>query len=1008
MAQTKYFDYLSEIRSKKAVEPYGLTVGIGALFGYNVISYDGSNLLVYSDTEKNYRHNLTNERMVLTNPASACITPDGIISVETSEVLIPLILGAFSGNKEVAIFASHTYSKEEGGTPTTYRAYVNPDPNNNWYNKLKANTATMETWLELFNANLKRNSEVVVAMVTIKRVGNDHEVSKILNPYKYVWGVSEYVTLEQHESDIENLRQLIPTFELLKVGLTNKEISVKTRVNKNDTETPVTGDIISILDPGFTISRLGDAMELLMRLVFNFAGGIDLSKQIVVDFAAEMDYTIPVSIEPPFQTPIAFGWLTSSTENPETGKRVVQNTHAVYGSLNLTTNKFHLIMELFPIKGNQATVAANLLPKGDLTIRIPTMVQLSEMFNIQLGVTSQQGTTGTGDVSGAGRYRRGTIVNVNASPAIGSGFVGWYEGNTLLATDQAYRFEVTRSVNLTAMFNGSSTKVKVDVTVDPVGKATITGAGQYAVNTQCTLGCVPATGYGFEYWEMEGIKYTINPLTFGVSRSTTVKCKLTAPKRNVSLFSSPSGVFTLNGAGSYEVGTNVTIRATLANAGFRFVGWYKNSVSSSNLLSTNQNYSFTMQDADISILAYGEEKPVEPTYYTLYTNTQGSGIVQGGGQYSAGANATISAYPSSGYEFDYWSGDASGTNRITSVSMSGDKSVTAHFRYVGGGGPTTYTLSTYTNPAGSGSVSGGGSYVEGAQATITASPASGRTFTGWTGDKTGSSNPTTIVMNGNKSVTANFSGAAPSDQCKLTVNVVGGTYGYTNLDGVTTYPEGSVVSLSAYPNASGNIGVFDGWSGDASGTAKNIQVTMNRDKTITATFHKAETPPAGDELTTNAVPANGGTVTVTDGPSGYWTIKATPTAGWSFANWSGAIGGKVNPTTVLKEGKKKTVSATFVENPAGEEVLLSISGEPASPNNQARYKIEGYSEGLGSTSARVGKNATVTISVTQIPSGYKINGWTDQDGGRVNSGSPQFTYSPTKDTQLTAHWVLDN
>ena len=44
MGQIRYHDYLSEIRSKKASEAVAIPIGIGPLFGYNVIFYDGTTL----------------------------------------------------------------------------------------------------------------------------------------------------------------------------------------------------------------------------------------------------------------------------------------------------------------------------------------------------------------------------------------------------------------------------------------------------------------------------------------------------------------------------------------------------------------------------------------------------------------------------------------------------------------------------------------------------------------------------------------------------------------------------------------------------------------------------------------------------------------------------------------------------------------------------------------------------------------------------------------------------
>src|SRR3989337_905883 len=71
--------------------------------------------------------------------------------------------------------------------------------------------------------------------------------------------------------------------------------------------------------------------------------------------------------------------------------------------------------------------------------------------------------------------------------------------------------------------------------------------------------------------------------------------------------------------------------------------------------------------------------------------------------------------------------------------------------------PTQYTLTV--NTVGSGSVAlnpPGGVYNAGTQVTLPATPAAGWSFSGWSGDLTGSTNPATLTMNANKSVTATF------------------------------------------------------------------------------------------------------------------------------------------------------------------------------------------------------------------------------------------------------------
>ena len=88
----------------------------------------------------------------------------------------------------------------------------------------------------------------------------------------------------------------------------------------------------------------------------------------------------------------------------------------------------------------------------------------------------------------------------------------------------------------------------------------------------------------------------------------------------------------------------------------------------------------------------------------------------------------------------------------------------------------TYTLNLIVSPSGAGSTSpSGGQYESGVQVTVTANPASGYTFDYWSGDASGSSNATTIVMNSNMIVTAHFKAVdsePPPERGTLTVHFI--------------------------------------------------------------------------------------------------------------------------------------------------------------------------------------------------------------------------------------------
>jgi len=212
--------------------------------------------------------------------------------------------------------------------------------------------------------------------------------------------------------------------------------------------------------------------------------------------------------------------------------------------------------------------------------------------------------------------------------------------------------------------------------------------------------------------------------------------------------------------GKYLPGTNVQLTAN-ANSGYTFQSWSGCDSASGNTCNVTMN-------GNRSVTANFSANPV---CYTLTTNVNpgGSGSVSVnpgpncGSQYTAGTNVTLTANPNSGYTFSYWSGDASGSSNPTTITMNGNKNVTANFM----ANPVCYTLITNVNPGGTGSVSAspgpncGSQYTAGTNVTLTANPNSGYTFSYWSGDASGASNPTTITMNGNKNVTANFT-AAPT------------------------------------------------------------------------------------------------------------------------------------------------------------------------------------------------------------------------------------------------------
>jgi uncharacterized repeat protein (TIGR02543 family) len=185
---------------------------------------------------------------------------------------------------------------------------------------------------------------------------------------------------------------------------------------------------------------------------------------------------------------------------------------------------------------------------------------------------------------------------------------------------------------------------------------------------------------------------------------------------------------------------------------------------------------------------------------------------------------TLTASANPGYGFDHWSGDASGTNPVVTVTMNGDKSVVAHFSQL------VYTLSVSVDPVDGGSVGvvPGAPYYYGTVVTLTASANPGYGFDHWSGDASGTNPVVIVTMTSDKSVTAHF----VKIEYKLSV-IIDGQGTVIKDPAQTTYPYNSVVELTAIPDADW---VFSSWGGDLTGNENPQNITMNANKTVTAYF----------------------------------------------------------------------------------------------------------------------------------------------------------------------------
>ena len=148
--------------------------------------------------------------------------------------------------------------------------------------------------------------------------------------------------------------------------------------------------------------------------------------------------------------------------------------------------------------------------------------------------------------------------------------------------------------------------------------------------------------------------------------------------------------------------------------------------------------------------------------YTLVTSVSPPAggdvdLAPSGGTYDKGSQVTLTAIQASGYTFDHWGDDASGTSLSVNITMDSNKNIVAYFVEVP---MERYSLTIYVEGGGDINPSGG-SYDEGDKITLRASPHSGWEFDRWDGTDDNSANPTTVTMNSDRTVTAYFESIMP-------------------------------------------------------------------------------------------------------------------------------------------------------------------------------------------------------------------------------------------------------
>jgi hypothetical protein len=424
---------------------------------------------------------------------------------------------------------------------------------------------------------------------------------------------------------------------------------------------------------------------------------------------------------------------------------------------------------------------------ANLATGVPLNKTITATFNEQMNpatITQASFTvTGAAAVAGTVSYTGLTASFVPSSP---------------LAPFTTYTGTITKAVkdlmrqSLQADYVWTFTTIpQLTLSSNPVAGGTTGGAGTFVQGSLVTVTAAANTANTFTNWTVNGIvvstsssyQFTMNGNKALVANFTPV----TAGNFAVVLSSNPAAGGINTGQGSFSTGTNVNVVA-FPNPLYSFVNWTENGV----IVSTSSNYPFILS-GNRTLVANYSLIPAGNFAVILSSNPAAGGTTSGSGSYSAGTSVTVSATLNPGYAFVNWTENfaIASTNLSYTFPINANKTLVANFAI------KAYNLTVVAN---NGTVVKNpllGPYNHGVTVTLAATANSGYSFTSWSGDATGTTNPLSVLMNADKVITANFTLVSAS--CPTIVDLgTSGNYAILTKAGIST---------TGVTSVTGNMGV---------------------------------------------------------------------------------------------------------------------------------------------------------------------------------------------------------
>ena len=321
-----------------------------------------------------------------------------------------------------------------------------------------------------------------------------------------------------------------------------------------------------------------------------------------------------------------------------------------------------------------------------------------------------------------------STLTIEVTPYSWAHFVQWSDGNT----DNPRSIKVDHDITLNAELEYNDVTITLSCDEE---KGTVSGAGTYAYNSEITITAIPKHGYKFDYWEVNGYKYSEEQTyTFYIVCDIDLVAQFKPEDYTVTVLSEDQAKGSVYGSTTAEYKSTIEIGA-VANYGYHFEKWSDNN--------TDNPRQYTVKEAATLIAIF------EPDTFIVHDYLGEDGYTIGGGTYPYLSEITVTAYPNYGYDFYSWEDGNAELTRI--VTVDGELYLRPIF------GAHLYHVTISVNDGNMGFVNYLGEYqfYYKDEIELVASPVNEQyEFVGWSDGI--AENPRTIIIENDLELTANF------------------------------------------------------------------------------------------------------------------------------------------------------------------------------------------------------------------------------------------------------------